>query len=117
MSNTPEDLLLELRSIIGGAVPIYCVGRSWDETYAGNVEFRDANGWRFTFFNDCDDLDYTDRVVSPSEIEIDYDALAMVRVDPISHDNYLSAAECDALKVRLKTATKWNPMQPMEGPR
>lgn len=37
---------------------------NWEETFCGNVSFIVA-GWEIVIFNDCDDWDYVDSVVSP----------------------------------------------------
>lgn len=52
-----------LRAIIAGHVTIAVLGaRTWDDEYAGNVTFLASTGDRLTFFNDCNSVDYTDRI-------------------------------------------------------
>lgn len=48
-------------------------GTPWSQIYCGNVEFRFGD-WRVIFFNDCDELDYTDSVIAPDGRECDPDA-------------------------------------------
>ena len=54
-----------LRRIARGQIDISAVGRSWNEVYAGNVEFMTCDGWNLVVFNDCDDFDYLDSITAP----------------------------------------------------
>ena len=71
-----------LLSDIANSGEVQCLGLGWDEVYAGNVEFT-AKGWRFTLFNDCDSLDYTDSVTAPDGSQASFDELFEPLSDPI----------------------------------
>jgi hypothetical protein len=49
--------------------------------YAGNVVYRGSNGWVLTIFNDCNEYDYVDEVLTPDGRTIDYDELELTAVD------------------------------------
>jgi hypothetical protein len=88
MSQTDSTILLAeeyarlLQRIVTGEVVVYHTGITWDAAYCGNVEF-EAEGWRFTIFNDCDELDYTDSVTAPDGRTVDFDGLYDHGADPI----------------------------------
>jgi len=78
MSNLPlkiEEIADQLRRIAEGRVPIsLALDRcGWDEW--GDVPFV-SEGWIFTFFNDCDDLDYLDSAMAPDGRKIDFDQMS-----------------------------------------
>lgn len=68
-----DEVLAFLHAIDRGEVTVKVVGRSWNEVYAGNVEYEASNGWRLTVFNDCDDWDYIDLVKAPDGREMTWD--------------------------------------------
>ena len=100
-----EHIILAYRFLLGRIcrkeVPLKRISaESWADTYAGNVEF-EADGWRLVFFNDCDSLDYTDHLITPSGVRIDFYEKEIPVDDP------LSLAEFDLnglLEDRLKEA-------------
>jgi hypothetical protein len=55
-----------LRKAISGELPLVSVAGKgkWQEGYCGNFEFT-IGDWTFIFFNDCDELDYVDKVTAP----------------------------------------------------
>lgn len=61
---THEEVVELLKLIVDSPDLLKLVDRSWDEVFAGEVEFRFC-GWEITLFNDCDGLDYVDSVRAP----------------------------------------------------
>ena len=61
-----EEVRLALRHIIKEEIQFFLVDsrNTWEDRYCGDIEFS-VQGWRITFFNDCDELDYVDSVVAP----------------------------------------------------
>lgn len=61
-----QEVAEVLRKAIAGEIPIRlaCPERTWDGTYAGDVEFWFGD-WYLVIFNDCDELDYVDCAVAP----------------------------------------------------
>src|SRR6185436_6820145 len=45
------------------------------EVYAGKVPYLASNGWRIIVFNDANEWDYIEKIVTPAGEEIDYDEL------------------------------------------
>jgi hypothetical protein len=96
-----------LMGAIDGKIQVYRLGESWDEIYAGNVEF-DIDGWKITIFNDCDSIDYTDHVTAPDGREADFDLLFKHGVDPLCHrtDNWISEHDQEILQRVLRRAER-----------
>lgn len=86
-----------LMNVINGS-EIHCIGPNWNSVWAGNVEF-ESQGWRFTIFNDCDEVDYTDNCTSPEGINLTFDMLADNELDPLTYgDDVLYEKIYDALR-------------------
>lgn len=65
MNPTPADhaeILAVISDINAGRVACAIEGE-WG--YTGAPWFQAANGWRFQVFNDCDELDYFQRIEAP----------------------------------------------------
>lgn len=73
---------------------------TWEQVYAGNVAFEIA-GYRVVIFNDCDELDYIDSVVTPDDRTGDFEAWYLNGEEPIS---LLTEAEKQAIVARLRVA-------------
>jgi len=72
---TAAAMAERLRDVIAGRDSITLTGESWDDTFAGNVEFAFANGDRVVIFNDCDEFDYVDLFIPVNgEPTTDFDA-------------------------------------------
>jgi hypothetical protein len=65
-----------LRSISAGNTTLSLAPgeRYWGEVNCGDVRFV-ADGWSLVLFNDCDDLDYVDSVVTPEGEAFGFDDL------------------------------------------
>ena len=104
---TIQELVVQYRQVLediaSGGIPA-CTGETWDECYAGNVEFAFA-GWRFTIFNDCDSLDYTDSVTAPDGTTADFDQLYDVQGDPVCFRIDGVLMDYAKLEKQLKAAT------------
>lgn len=71
---------------------------TWERVYAGNVAFEIA-GYRVVIFNDCDELDYIDSVVTPDDRIGDFEAWYVNGEEPVS---LLTEAEKQAIVARLR---------------
>ncbi len=74
MSKLTNQEVVELfRGVIRGEVAVSLANPmdKWNAVYAGNVGFLFGD-WFVVFFNDADELDYTDRVVDPSSDQWDF---------------------------------------------
>jgi len=72
---TEEELLEFLKAIEEGTIslrPEECIPQ---DVYAGNVPYTASNGWRITIFNDCNDLDYVERVIAPDGRSLSFDEI------------------------------------------
>lgn len=76
-----EEALAFLWSIDRGEVTLRPVGETWDEVFAGNVEFEASNGWLLTVFNDCDSWDYIDEIRSNDGRSLKYEEMVGTDVD------------------------------------
>lgn len=65
MSRTAHDVCCLIVNVASGALDIEAVGQTWDQVWAGNVEFACSDGTVFVAFNDCDNFDYIDTVSWP----------------------------------------------------
>lgn len=63
---TATEVAEQLRHAIRGEAPVTLQPHwpTWDDVYAGNVEFV-IGDWSITIFNDCDELDYVDSATAP----------------------------------------------------
>jgi len=61
-----EEVAQVLRKVLSGEVRLKLSDpkKTWDGSFAGNVGFC-VDGWTIVIFNDCDEIDYIDNVVSP----------------------------------------------------
>ncbi|MFG0528973.1 hypothetical protein ACF8FB_01290 [Pseudomonas sp. yb_2] len=79
---TAREVCQVLREVVLGRRTMTKVGsQSWEQLYACHFEI-DVEGWRITIYNDCDELDYCERCVSPDGRCWDFDQGD--RVDPIA---------------------------------
>lgn len=82
------------------AVKLADFGWPWNRVYAGNVEFAIA-GYRVVIFNDCDELDYVDSVITPDDRTGDFEDWYRNGEEPVS---LLTEAEKQAVVLQLKAA-------------
>lgn len=75
-----------LRLIESGDVPLVAVGATWREVHAGDATFR-ALGWTIVIFNDADDYDYIDSVVTPDGRKWTFDDLLALGLDRPPHED------------------------------
>jgi hypothetical protein len=69
-----EKILAFLRGIEAGEISLK-PERPPQEVYAGDVSYIASNGWRITIFNDANEWDYIDQIVTSTGEEVDYDDL------------------------------------------
>jgi len=72
---TEEELLEFLRAIEEGTIalqPEECIPQ---DIYAGNVPYVASNGWRITIFNDCNEWDYVEHVITPDGRSLSFDEI------------------------------------------
>ncbi|QKL01294.1 hypothetical protein GEV39_07665 [Pseudomonas sp. NY5710] len=94
---TAREVCQVLREVVLGRRTMTKVGnQSWEQLYAGHFEV-DVEGWRITIYNDCDELDYCERCVSPEGNSWGFDPGD--RTDPIA---LLSTWEHQSLERMLK---------------
>ena len=62
-----------LRVVLGEEGIRRITAKTWQDVYAGNVEYETSDGWRLVFFNDCNDLDYLDSCTAPDGRTADFD--------------------------------------------
>jgi hypothetical protein len=91
-----------LRQVGRGEVAARLVepGCSWEQVYVGNVEF-DISGYRVVIFNDCDELDYVDSVVTPDDRVGDFEEWYYQGEEPVG---LLTEAEQAAIVSKLRMA-------------
>ena len=68
------EVAAQLRKAVSGevAVKLFDATRNWNEAFAGDVAFL-IGEWKVTFFNDCDELDYTDSAEAPDGRTAEFD--------------------------------------------
>lgn len=94
---TAREVCQVLREVVFERRKMTKVGsQSWAQLYACHFEI-DVDGWRITIYNDCDELDYCERCVSPEGKRWDFDPGD--RTDPIA---LLSTWEHQTLERMLK---------------
>lgn len=77
---------------------------TWAKTYCGVVGFR-FGGWLVEFFNDCDELDYTDSIVAQDGRRTDFEDWAKPGDGaPWCPLDLLTKQESDALELLLEAA-------------
>lgn len=68
-----EEVAAVLRDAAAGrcSVRLSNPQATWEAVFAGDIEFR-IGDWLITIFNDCDEVDYVDNVVSPDGRSAEY---------------------------------------------
>jgi len=72
---TEKELLEFLKAIEAGTVvlqPEKCIPQ---DIYAGDVPYTASNGWRITIFNDCNEWDYVEEVITADGRSLDFDSI------------------------------------------
>jgi hypothetical protein len=71
---TVDEVIAQYRKAISKEIPVTLADpqRTWEGTYAGDVQFM-IGDWKVTFFNDCDELDYTDSVETPDGRKVTFE--------------------------------------------
>lgn len=88
-----------LREVIFGRTVMSKVGHeSWDEIYAGHFQIN-VDSWEISIYNDCDQLDYCEKCISPDGRHWSFDSGDRFGTDPIA---LLSAWEHQMLENLLK---------------
>ncbi|WP_339327642.1 MULTISPECIES: DUF7693 family protein [Pseudomonas] len=88
-----------LREVILGRTVMSKVGHeSWDEIYAGHFQIN-VDGWEISIYNDCDQLDYCEKCISPDGRHWSFDSGDRFGTDPIA---LLSVWEHEMLEKLLK---------------
>ena len=100
---TRDEVVALLKLILDCPSALKLVDRSWDDVFAGEVEFR-FDEWEITLFNDCDGLDYVDAVKAPDGRIGDFDdwVLPDSLISPLDD---LDSDEFRRLEAALKAAT------------
>ncbi|MGO3987226.1 hypothetical protein ABI582_22980 [Pseudomonas sp. SAS7] len=94
---TAREVCQVLREVVLGRRTMTKVGsQSWAQLYACHFEV-DVEGWQITIYNDCDELDYCEKCVSPDGQRWVFDPGD--RTDPIA---LLSTWEHQTLERMLK---------------
>ncbi|MNM34856.1 hypothetical protein D3C81_455160 [compost metagenome] len=94
---TAREVCQVLREVVFERRTMTKVGsQSWEQLYACHSEV-DVEGWRITIYNDCDELDYCERCVSPEGLHWIFDSGE--RTDPIA---LLSTWEHQCLEQMLR---------------
>ncbi|HKD82575.1 MAG TPA: hypothetical protein VKH81_22990 [Candidatus Angelobacter sp.] len=76
MAGITEGELLEfLKAIEEGTIPLQPEGCIPQDIYAGNVPYMASNGWRITIFNDCNEWDYVEHVITPDGRSLSFDEI------------------------------------------
>jgi hypothetical protein len=70
-----EEIVAMLEAADRGELDIFVEGAMWADVYVGNVAFVLSNGWKVIVFNDCDEWDCVDHVVSPGGVIVPAAAL------------------------------------------
>lgn len=102
------EVAKQIRKGLCGEIPIKLAvsDRDWLGTYAGDVSFKFGD-WEITFFNDCDELDYTDNAKASDGRTANYEEWCTESTNgswccPLSH---LSVEEQNKLQSILEEAT------------
>lgn len=98
------EIAAVLRQVGRGEIAVKLVdsGWPWNRVYAGNVAFEIA-GYRLVIFNDCDELDYIDSVVTPDDRVGDFEEWYINGEEPVS---LLTEAEQQAIVARLRVVVR-----------
>lgn len=98
---TAREAYQILRDIVQGVRTMRRIGQqSWAEIYCGLMTV-EADGWVFTFYNDCDTLDYCDSCYSPEGRACVFESLQSYSTDPVE---LLSTREQATLEKLLRDA-------------
>lgn len=88
-----------LRAIESGSVVLTPDGeREPQEIYAANVAYSASNGWKIVVFNDANEWDYIDEIVTADGRRIVYDEIAVSFPDI---DNYEPSEEISWSRYRI----------------
>ena len=71
---TENELLQFLKAIEDGTISLHPESDPQD-IYAGNVTYTATNGWRITVFNDCNEWDYVDKVITTDGQSVNFDSI------------------------------------------
>lgn len=91
-----EELTALFIKAINGDVSVSPTGSTWQQAYAGNCEF-DIGGYKVVFFNDCNELDYTDEVIAPDSRAVDFDYWHGNGCDPLDGLNVRQFAAFESI--------------------
>jgi hypothetical protein len=72
---TEEELLEFLKAIEEGTIALDPEGCIPQDIYAGHVPYRASNGWQITIFNDCNEWDYVEHVITPDGRSLSFDEI------------------------------------------
>ncbi|HEY7403934.1 MAG TPA: hypothetical protein VIB39_10460 [Candidatus Angelobacter sp.] len=76
MAGITEGELLEfLKAIEEGTIALQAEECIPQDIYAGHVPYRASNGWRITIFNDCNEWDYMEHVITPDDRSLSFDEI------------------------------------------
>lgn len=71
---TENEILVFLKNIESGEIRL-TPNVEAQQVFAGNVEYQASNGWRITIFNDANEWDYIDEIVTNDGRQIEYNQL------------------------------------------
>lgn len=105
---TSKEVAEQLRRALRDEVPVTLAdpSHSWEQAYCGDVAFK-VGDWLLVFFNDCNELDYTDSAESPDGREATYKQWATELEDPtgwLCPLCHLSSEEQSDLEALLEAA-------------
>jgi hypothetical protein len=104
-----EEVAEQYRKALRGEVAIRLADPEWG-SFCGNVDFWFGD-WRVTFFNDCDELDYTDSVTTLDGRRAEFDDwcdgyFIGCPLDLLNEDEY--AALEQMVRSRIKKPKMWS---------
>ncbi|MNE88359.1 hypothetical protein D3C80_1856620 [compost metagenome] len=86
--------VLVLREVVLGRRTMTKVGsQTWEQLYACHFEI-DVEGWRITIYNDCDEVDYCERCVSPEGDWSSILVIGQIRLPFYLHGSILAWSAC-----------------------
>jgi hypothetical protein len=91
-----SEIVSVLRDAIAGKLPVKPVGPTWNEVYAGDVQFWFGD-WKIEIFNDCDSFDYINSVEAPDGRRAVFEDWWGDREIPICPENQLTGDEIERL--------------------
>lgn len=98
-----DEIVQKLRDAINGKIEIECVGQTWNDTYAGEVQFW-LGDWKIEIFNDCDSFDYINWVEAPDGRRATFEDWWEGKEVPECPERQLSGDEIDKLTELLEAA-------------